>query len=203
MCSFQKSASNFRSEISSRIEWRKNEMFHKFSIDYRLNNDWNGSPRPERHWFISKLRSFENKASRVGEKKDIKSSRTLFFHVKEDENFRISPNWRAIMRRDPESLIEKRARHSGKNRVLEISIKGEGKSDNVARFRYNGASTNLPQNNTSLRDRVQAWLHLTQEWRIERVDQIFQIESLAIVPVSVEFGLLKRLINWTLLEHFL
>lgn len=34
--------------------------------------------------------------------------------------------------------------------------RGEGKSDNVARFRYNGASTNLPQNNTSLQDRVQA-----------------------------------------------
>lgn len=60
------------------------------------------------------------------------------------------------MRLDPESSIEARAAYR-KNRVLEISITGEeGKSDNVARFGYNGASTNLPQNNTSPRDGVQA-----------------------------------------------
>lgn len=57
------SASNFRSEISSRIESRKNEMLRKFRSvivfrafvplsrieGYRLNSDWNGSVRPERH----------------------------------------------------------------------------------------------------------------------------------------------------------
>lgn len=136
-------------------------------------------------------------------KNDIKSPRTLFFHIKEDENFRISRNWRAIMRLDSESSIEARAAYR-KNRVLEISITGEeGKSDNVARFGYNGASTNLPQNNTSPRDGVQAWLHLTQEWGIEQVDAPnFSNRILTIVPslVSVEFGLSKLYFDWIVLS---
>lgn len=99
-------------------------------------------------------------------KNDTKSPRTLFPSYKGGTRTLEFREIDELLCRDPESSIETEKK---KNRVPEISITGEGKSDNVARFRYNGASTNLPQNNTSLRDRVQAWLHLTQEWRIERV----------------------------------
>lgn len=100
------------------------------------------------------------------EKNDSKSPRTFSLRIKEERELLEFREIDELLCRDPESSIETEKK---KNRVPEISITGEGKSDNVARFRYNGASTNLPQNNTSLRDRVQAWLHLTQEWRIERV----------------------------------
>lgn len=156
-------------------------MFHEFSIDYRVSIrsfhylasrgiDWTAIEtdlldRSDTNLYRrpSKLRSFEDKAGK-------KMIRNLLEHyslrIKEERELLEFREIDELLCRDPESSIETEKK---KNRVPEISITGEGKSDNVARFRYNGASTNLPQNNTSLRDRVQAWLHLTQEWRIERV----------------------------------
>lgn len=156
-------------------------MFHEFSIDYRVSIrsfhylasrgiDWTAIEtdlldRSDTNLYRrpSKLRSFEDKAGK-------KMIRNLLEHyslrIKEERelwNFAKLTSYYAEIRNHRSRPKKK------KNRVPEISITGEGKSDNVARFRYNGASTNLPQNNTSLRDRVQAWLHLTQEWRIERV----------------------------------